>query len=61
MSTFAMLLAEAQDAKSESYVEAYILGPAWLGPVVVGILLLFVAVASAWLIRRVKCRRAATK
>jgi hypothetical protein len=56
-----MLLAEAQDAKSESYVEAYILGPAWLGPVVVGILLLFVAVASAWLIRRVKCRRAATK
>ncbi len=52
-----MLLAEAQDAASKSFVEAYVI-PGWA---VILPILLFVVAASIWLVRRVLRRRAATK
>jgi len=56
----AVLLAEAGDAASKSYVEAYIVkGPIWLWPVVIALAIVFVIVASVWLALRVLRRRAA--
>ncbi len=55
-----MLLAEAQDAASKSFVEAYIL-PTWVGITILVVVVLYVVAASIWLVRRVRRRRAAKK
>ena len=58
----AVLLAESQGTSPTSSVETYIIDwPAWLWVVVVAVPLLIVVVTEAWLIRRVRRRRAATK